>query len=43
MLFRSRRRVSAEVVEILDADPSLRDGDRLHLPFVVDAYRVIRT
>ena len=38
-----RRRVSAEVAEILDADPSLRDGDRLHLPFVVDAYRAVRT
>jgi SAM-dependent methyltransferase len=37
------RRVLAEVGEILDADPSLRDGDRLRLPFVVDAYRATRT
>jgi len=34
-----RKRVAAEVAEILDADPSVRDGDRLRLPFVVDAYR----
>jgi SAM-dependent methyltransferase len=34
-----RRREFAAVAEILDADPALRDGDRLRLPFVVDAYR----
>jgi SAM-dependent methyltransferase len=38
-----RRRVAAEVAEILDADPSVRDGDRLLLPFVVDAYRAVRS
>jgi SAM-dependent methyltransferase len=37
------RRVLAAVGEILDADPSLRDADRLRLPFVVDAYRATRT
>jgi len=37
-----RRRVFAEVGEILDADPSVSDGDRLRLPFVVDAYRATR-
>ena len=37
-----RRRVFAEVTEILDADPSVRDDDRLRLPFVVDAYRATR-
>jgi SAM-dependent methyltransferase len=37
-----RRRVFAEVAEILDADPSVRVGDRLRLPFVVDAYRATR-
>jgi SAM-dependent methyltransferase len=36
---RERRRVFAEVEQILDADPSVRDGDGLRLPFVVDAYR----
>lgn len=36
------RRVLAEVGRILDADPSLHDGDRLRLPFVVDAYRATR-
>ncbi|HJQ49907.1 MAG TPA: class I SAM-dependent methyltransferase [Gaiellaceae bacterium] len=36
------RQVLAEVGEILDTDPSLRDGDRLRLPFVVDAYRATR-
>jgi SAM-dependent methyltransferase len=34
-----RRRVFAEVEQILDADPSVREGDGLRLPFVVDAYR----
>jgi SAM-dependent methyltransferase len=37
-----RRREFAAVAEILDADQSLRDGDRLRLPFVVDAYRAVR-
>ena len=37
-----RRRVDAAVAEILDGDPSLHDGDRLRLPFVVDAYRAAR-
>ena len=37
-----RRRVFAQVAEILDADPWVSDGDRLRLPFVVDAYRAIR-
>jgi SAM-dependent methyltransferase len=37
-----RRREFATVAEILDADPSLHDGDRLRLPFVVDAYRAPR-
>jgi SAM-dependent methyltransferase len=37
-----RRRVFAEVGEILDADPSLRADDQLRLPFVVDAYRATR-
>lgn len=37
-----RRREFAAVAEILDADPSLRDGELLHLPFVVDAYRTTR-
>jgi hypothetical protein len=31
-----------EVAKILDGDPSLHDGDRLRLPFVVDAYRATR-
>lgn len=37
-----RRREFAAVAEILDADPSLHDGNRLRLPFVVDAYRAPR-
>jgi SAM-dependent methyltransferase len=37
-----QRRVFAEVTEILQGDPSLWDGDRLRLPFVVDAYRATR-
>ncbi|MFL5960665.1 MAG: class I SAM-dependent methyltransferase [Gaiellaceae bacterium] len=37
-----RRRVFADVTELLDADPSLRDGENLRLPFVVDAYRAVR-
>lgn len=38
-----RRRVHAEVAEILDSDPSVSDGERLRLPFVVTAYRAVRT
>jgi len=37
-----RRKEFAAVAEILDGDPSLHDGDRLRLPFVVDAYRAVR-
>ena len=37
-----RAHVFERIAEILDADPSLRDGDRLRLPFVVDAYRAAR-
>jgi len=37
-----RRRVFAEVGELLDSDPSLSEGDRLRLPFVVAAYRATR-
>lgn len=37
-----RANVFERVAEILDADPSLHDGDRLRLPFVVDAYRATR-
>ena len=36
------RRVLADVAKILDGDPTLHDGDRLRLPFVVDAYRATR-
>jgi SAM-dependent methyltransferase len=36
------KRVLADVTKILDADPSLHDGDRLLLPFAVDAYRATR-
>jgi SAM-dependent methyltransferase len=38
----ARANVFGRVAEILDADPSLRRGDRLALPFVVDAYRATR-
>jgi len=38
-----RRREFATVAEILDADPSLHDGDNLRLRFVVDAYRAVRS
>ena len=38
-----RRRVFVEVAAILDADLSLHDGDRLRLPFVVEAYRAKRS
>ena len=37
-----RRQVFEEVAAILDADPSLREGNRLRLPFVVDVYRATR-
>lgn len=37
-----RRRVSAEVADVLDADPSLSDGGTLRLPFLVSAYRATR-
>jgi SAM-dependent methyltransferase len=37
-----RRRVFDDVAAILDGDPSLRDGDHLRLPFVVEAYRAVR-
>lgn len=38
-----RRLVSAEVADVLDADPSLSDGGTLRLPFLVSAYRATRT
>jgi SAM-dependent methyltransferase len=38
-----RRLVFAQVGEILDGDPSLHDGDALRLPYVVNAYRAVRT
>jgi len=34
-----RRRVFAEIGQVLDSDAEVRRGDRLALPFVVDAYR----
>jgi len=37
-----RRRVLAEVAELLAAEPSVSDGETLRLPFVVDAYRAAR-
>ncbi len=37
-----RRRVFAEVAEILDGDPRIARDGRLALPFVVDAYRATR-
>jgi SAM-dependent methyltransferase len=37
-----RRRVFAEVAELLDADASLSEGGKLRLPFVVAAYRATR-
>ena len=36
-----RRPVFDAVAELVDNDPSLRRGDRLALPFVVDAYRAV--
>jgi SAM-dependent methyltransferase len=38
-----QRRVFAEVTEILHADPTVWEGERLRLPFVVDAYRATRS
>lgn len=35
----ARRRVFAEVAEILDADPELSDGETLRLPFRVESFR----
>ena len=40
---RERRSVFVKIAEIVDADPSLQDGDRLRLPFVVEAYRAKRS
>lgn len=37
-----RAHVFERVAAILDGDPSVRDGDHLRLPFVVDAYRAAR-
>ncbi len=37
-----RTQVFQRVASILDGDPSLRAGDRLRLPFIVDAYRTTR-
>lgn len=37
-----RRRVVAEVGEIVDSDPSVGDGRILRLPFLVSAYRAAR-
>lgn len=37
-----RRRVLAEVGELLDSDPAVTDGAALRLPFVVAAYRATR-
>jgi len=34
-----RRRVFADVAEVLDSDPAVSDGERLRLPFAVPAYR----
>lgn len=39
----NREAVFAAVAELVDADPSLLRGDRLTLPFVVDAYRAAVT
>ena len=38
-----RRREFAAVADILDADPSLHDRDRLRLPFPVAPFRATRT
>jgi hypothetical protein len=37
-----RANVFERVTAILEADGSLRDGDLLRLPFVIDAYRATR-
>jgi SAM-dependent methyltransferase len=37
-----RRRIFAEVADILDSDRSVSDGGTLRLPFVVSAYRATR-
>jgi hypothetical protein len=37
-----RGRLFTEVAAILDSDSSIRHGERLELPFVVDAYRAVR-
>ena len=37
----ARRDLFAEIAALLDADPEIRRGDRLALPFVVDAHRVV--
>lgn len=37
-----RRRVTAEVADVLDADPSVSGGGTLRLPFLVSAYRATR-
>ena len=37
-----RSRVFERVAALVDAEPSLGDGDRLTLPFVVDAFRFVR-
>jgi SAM-dependent methyltransferase len=37
-----RRRIFGEVAQLLDAEPSLSDGETLRLPFVVAAYRATR-
>ncbi len=38
-----RARVFEDVAELVDAEPSLHTGDRVVLPFVVDAFRFVRT
>jgi hypothetical protein len=38
-----RRPILAAVAAALDADDSVSHGGRLHLPFVVSAYRATRT
>jgi SAM-dependent methyltransferase len=37
-----RRRVFADVADVLDSDPLVSDGESLKLPFVVTAYRATR-
>lgn len=38
----ARRRVFADVTEILDGDPELSDGETLRLPFRIEAFRATR-